>query len=130
MIEPKLKLPANLHRRPRVKSKPRQPPNRKDPGKSVLQLLLKTHSIPQVAEKYSVKTVTVQRWVAEHQLVGIRSQIAHPNKGTHQTDDRQVSAETKDCELAAQWARRPLSKAQGINGWRFTMTWGQNHELA
>jgi hypothetical protein len=112
----------------RKKSKP-PPANRKFPGVERLTKMLETMTSAEIARELRVTQHTVTNWVTEHRL---KDKAVHIRMLREQ--ERQARAERRRVAAAehlgkieggvmAIHARTRMSKAQGINGWRYSRSW-------
>jgi hypothetical protein len=112
----------------RKKAKP-PPANRKFPGLERFTKMLETMTSAEIARELRVTRHTVTNWVSEHRL---KDKAIHIQTVLEQ--EREARAERRRIAelehvgkiqggIAALYAKKRMSDAAGINGWRWTRPW-------
>lgn len=112
-----------------ARAKTRRIHNKKFPGVERLTVLLKTMTSAEIARELEVTQHTVTNWIRRNDLKPKALRISYARE-----EQRQVRAERRriaelehagkiEGGIAALHARTPMSKAEGINGWRWTRPW-------
>ena len=112
-----------------ARAKTRRVHNRKFPGVERLTTLLETMDSDELARELQVTRHTITNWIKRHNLREKAVKISYARE-----EQRQVRAERRRiAELehagkieggaAAFYARKRMSAAEGINGWRWSRPW-------
>jgi len=112
-----------------ARAKTRRIHNKKFPGVERLTVLLKTMTSAEIARELEVTQHTVTNWIRRHHLKPKALRISYARE-----EQRQVRAERRriaelehvgkiEGGIAALYARKRMSDAEGINGWRWTRPW-------
>lgn len=112
-----------------ARTKARRIHNRKFPGLDRLIAMLETMTSAEIARELEVTQHTVTNWIRRNDLKPKALRISYARE-----EQRQVRAERRriaelehagkiEGGIAALHARTPMSKAEGINGWRWSRPW-------
>jgi len=96
------------------------PANKKYPGDEKLRSMLKTMSIADIAAEFGVTRHAVLNWVKRRGLEEAVKKIRFVERIEKAKVNENDPTKSPPMEL---WAKKRLSKAQGINGWRYTRQW-------
>ncbi len=113
----------------RAKSAKRQMHNKKFPGIERFSEMLKTMNSDEIARELDVTRHTVTNWIRRYDLRDKAVQISYAREMERELRaERRRIAELEhvgkiEGGIAALHARTPISKAQGINGWRWSRPW-------
>jgi len=112
-----------------ARAKTRRVHNRKFPGVERLTVLLETMNSDELARELKVTRHTITNWIRRHNLRDKAVKISYTREQAIEARaERRRIAELEhvgkiEGGIAALHARTPMSKAEGINGWRWTRPW-------
>jgi len=103
--------------------------NRKFPGLDRLIAMLETMNSDEIARELKVTRHTVTNWVRRHDLQHKAMRIRYVREMERELRaERRRIAEAEhvgkiEGGIAALYARKRMSDAEGINGWRYSRPW-------
>lgn len=112
-----------------ARAKTRSIHNRKFPGLDRLIAMLETMNSDEIARELKVTRHTVTNWVRRHDLQHKALRIRYVREMERELRaERRRIAELEhvgkiEGGIAALYARKRMSAAEGINGWRYTRQW-------
>jgi hypothetical protein len=100
------------------------PANKKYPGDEKLLSMLETMDTADIAAEFSVTRHTVLNWIKRNGFKEAAKKVrfVQPVKKV-EVEDAPARDRSPEGWLMELWAKKRLSKAQGINGWRWTRPW-------
>ena len=112
-----------------ARTKTRRIHNRKFPGLDRLIAMLETMNSDEIARELKVTRHTVTNWVRRHDLQhkALRIRYVREKERELRAERRRIAEAEHvgkiEGGIAALHARTKMSKAQGINGWRWSRPW-------
>jgi uncharacterized protein YjcR len=112
-----------------ARAKTRRVHNRKFPGVERLTVLLETMNSDELARELKVTRHTITNWIRRHNLRDKAVKISYTREQAIEARaERRRIAELEhvgkiEGGIAALYARKRMSAAKGINGWRYTRQW-------
>jgi hypothetical protein len=112
-----------------ARTKARRIHNRKFPGLDRLIAMLETMNSDEIARELKVTRHTVTNWVRRHDLQHKALRIRYVREMERELRaERRRIAEAEhvgkiEGGIAAIYARKRMSAAEGINGWRYSRPW-------
>lgn len=96
------------------------PANKKYPGDEKFLGMLETLDIDDIAAELGVSRHAVMSWIRRRGFKDVTKKIPFIERIERAKVDENASTKSPLMEL---WAKKRLSKAQGINGWRWSRPW-------
>ena len=96
------------------------PANKKYPGDEKFLSMLETMDTAEIAAEFGVTRHTVLNWIKRRGLKDAAKKIRFVERIEKAKVNENEPTKSPPMEL---WAKKRLSKAQGINGWRYTRQW-------
>jgi IS30 family transposase len=112
-----------------ARAKTRRVHNRKFPGVERLTVLLETMNSDELARELKVTRHTITNWIRRHNLREKAVKISYTREQAIEARaERRRIAELEhvgkiEGGIAALYARKRMSAAEGINGWRWSRPW-------
>ena len=112
-----------------ARAKTRRVHNRKFPGVERLTVLLETMNSDELARELKVTRHTITNWIRRHNLREKAVKISYTREQAIEARaERRRIAELEhvgkiEGGIAALYARKRMSAAEGINGWRYSRPW-------
>lgn len=117
-----------------ARAKTRSIHNRKFPGLDRLIAMLETMNSDEIARELKVTRHTVTNWVRRHDLQhkALRIRFVREMERELRAERRRI-AELEhvgkiEGGIAAIYAKKRMSAAEGINGWRWTRPWSSHFD--
>lgn len=117
-----------------ARAKTRSIHNRKFPGLDRLIAMLETMNSDEIARELKVTRHTVTNWVRRHDLQHKALRIRYVREMERELRaERRRIAELEhvgkiEGGIAAIYAKKRMSAAEGINGWRWTRPWSSHFD--
>ena len=101
------------------------PANKKYPGDEKFLSMLETMDTADIAAEFSVTRHTVLNWIKRRGLEEAAKKIRSVGwiEKVKANEDAPAKNRLPEGWLIKLWAKKRLSKAQGINGWRYSRPW-------
>lgn len=100
------------------------PANKKYPGDEKFLSMLETMDAAEIAAEFGVIRHTVLNWIKRRGLKDAAKKIRFVERiEKAKVENPPARDRSPEGWLMELWAKKRLSKAQGINGWRYTRQW-------
>ena len=100
------------------------PANKKYPGDEKLLSMLETMDTAEIAAEFGVTRHTVLNWIKRRGLKDAAKKIRFVERiEKAKVEDTPARDRSPEGWLMELWAKKRLSKAQWINGWRYSRPW-------